>query len=116
MIGDGLEGIVTRFSVVLVPAGGEWVSVLVPAMPGCVSQGRTREDALDNVRSAMEAWLEVEAEQGRAPLVEDQALVLRGLEAALRIMDDMRAAGELPHGGGYHLEVATVEVEQAVAA
>jgi len=31
----------------------------VPALPGCLSQGKTREQALDNVKEAIEGWLEV---------------------------------------------------------
>jgi predicted RNase H-like HicB family nuclease len=30
----------------------------VPALPGCLSQGRTREDALANVKEAITGWLE----------------------------------------------------------
>ena len=35
-----------------------------PAIPGCVSQGRTEEEALQNIRKAIAACLEVRAEQG----------------------------------------------------
>ena len=31
----------------------------VPALPGCVSQGLTKDEALQNVREAVEGWLEV---------------------------------------------------------
>ena len=31
----------------------------VPALPGCLSQGKTQEDALVNVKEAMEGWLEM---------------------------------------------------------
>ncbi len=30
----------------------------VPALPGCLSQGKTREDALANVKEAIAGWLE----------------------------------------------------------
>lgn len=33
-------------------------SVLVPGLPGCVSQGETREEALANVREAIGLYLE----------------------------------------------------------
>ena len=35
-----------------------------PAIPGCVSQGRTEAEALANIREAIVACLEVRAEQG----------------------------------------------------
>ncbi|HDQ99150.1 MAG TPA: type II toxin-antitoxin system HicB family antitoxin [candidate division WOR-3 bacterium] len=35
-----------------------------PAIPGCVSQGRTEAEAEANVREAIQACLEVRAEQG----------------------------------------------------
>lgn len=30
----------------------------VPALAGCISQGRTREEALENIRDAISAYLE----------------------------------------------------------
>jgi predicted RNase H-like HicB family nuclease len=39
----------------------------VPALPGCLSQGKTREEAIANVKEAVEGWLEVmEAKQAVA--------------------------------------------------
>ena len=35
-----------------------------PAIPGCVSQGRTEDEALANIREAIEACLEARAANG----------------------------------------------------
>ena len=35
----------------------------VPALPGCFSDGRTREEALKNLQEAMELWTETEDEK-----------------------------------------------------
>jgi predicted RNase H-like HicB family nuclease len=31
----------------------------VPAMPGCMSQGRTRREAIANIKEAIAGWVEV---------------------------------------------------------
>lgn len=37
----------------------------VPALPGCLSQGKTHDEAIANVKEAVEGWFEVmEAKQG----------------------------------------------------
>jgi predicted RNase H-like HicB family nuclease len=36
----------------------EGYSVSVPGLPGCQSQGETREEALENIRSAIAEYLE----------------------------------------------------------
>ena len=38
-----------------------------PSIPGCVSQGRTREEALANIREAIRLCLEVRADRGAFP-------------------------------------------------
>jgi predicted RNase H-like HicB family nuclease len=35
-----------------------------PAIPGCVSQGETKEQALESIKEAIAACLEVRAERG----------------------------------------------------
>jgi len=42
---------------------GVWV-VECPSIPGCVSQGETREEALRNIQEAIALCLEVRAERG----------------------------------------------------
>ena len=50
---------------------GAWV-VECPSIPGCISQGTTREEAVANIREAIAACLEVRAERGMALTVETQ--------------------------------------------
>ena len=40
------------------------IVVECPSIPGCVSQGRTEEEALANIREAIEACLEARAANG----------------------------------------------------
>jgi len=41
----------------------EGVAASVPGLPGCCSQGETEAEALENVRSAIQEYLAVVAEQ-----------------------------------------------------
>jgi predicted RNase H-like HicB family nuclease len=50
---------------------GVWVAEC-PSIPGCVSQGETRDEALANIREAIAACLEVRAERGLPLTVETQ--------------------------------------------
>lgn len=42
---------------------GVWI-VECPSIPGCVSQGQTREEALKSIKDAIAACLQVRAERG----------------------------------------------------
>ena len=48
---------------------GTWVAEC-PSIPGCISQGKTRDEALANVRDAIRACLQVRAERGMPLTVE----------------------------------------------
>lgn len=52
---------------------GVWV-VECPSIPGCVSQGETKEEALENVKEAINLCLEVRAERG-LPLTIETRLI-----------------------------------------
>ena len=55
--------------------GGYWVEV--PALPGCFSQGETVEEALKNVRQAIEAHLQALREEGQEIPGEGEVLLAR---------------------------------------
>lgn len=48
---------------------GVWIAEC-PSIPGCVSQGNTKEAALENLREAIGLCLEVRAEEGLPLTVE----------------------------------------------
>ena len=47
-----------RYTVILVPEEEGGYSVEVPALPGCYTQGETREEAVPMVKEAIELYLE----------------------------------------------------------
>lgn len=76
--------------------GGGFVAFL-PDLPGCVGDGETPEEALNDVYSAAVAWLEAQVEQGRgipAPnsAIDDardrQTALIRALQTALSMLDE----------------------------
>jgi len=62
-----------RLKVLLRPESVGGYSASVPALPGCYSQGETREEALENIREAAELWLEVAADTAAAQAQEEEA-------------------------------------------
>ena len=48
-------------SVVLRSGEDGWIVAECPALPGCISQGRTRDEALANVREAIELCVQAGA-------------------------------------------------------
>jgi predicted RNase H-like HicB family nuclease len=49
---------------------GYWVAQC-PSLPPCISQGKTKEEAITNIQEAIELYLEVLQEEGRV-IPEDQ--------------------------------------------
>jgi antitoxin HicB len=48
-----------EYTIVLDPTeDGKGYTVLVPALPGCVTQGRTREEAIERAKEAIAAYIE----------------------------------------------------------
>jgi predicted RNase H-like HicB family nuclease len=47
-----------RLKIILEPSEDGGFTAFVPALPGCISEGDTREEALANIREAIELYLE----------------------------------------------------------
>lgn len=52
---------------------GVWI-VECPAIPGCVSQGKTKSEALDNIKEAITLCLEVRAKKGMPLTIETRQI------------------------------------------
>ena len=48
-----------KLTVVLEPSEEGGYTVIVPTLPGCISEGDSREEALANIREAIELCLEL---------------------------------------------------------
>jgi predicted RNase H-like HicB family nuclease len=57
--------------VILYPGEDGYMIAEVPSLPGCVSQGKTRDEALANIQEAIALHIEVLQERGE-PLPDDQ--------------------------------------------
>ena len=57
--------------------GGGFVAT-VPDLPGCMSDGATREEAARNIADAIESWIEEANRLGRAIPVPSAHLLLAG--------------------------------------
>ena len=42
----------------------DWIVAECPAIPGCISQGRTREEAVKNIQEAIELCIENQKAEG----------------------------------------------------
>jgi predicted RNase H-like HicB family nuclease len=52
---------------------GVWI-VECPSIPGCVSQGETKDEALESIKEAIQLCLEVRAEKGYPLTIETRQI------------------------------------------
>ena len=66
-----------KIKVVLEPSEEGGYTAIVPSLPGCISEGDTKEEALKNIQEALELYLEpVEDDKIFAPNAETVELTL----------------------------------------
>jgi len=64
-----------QYHIKLIQSEEGW-SVSCPALPGCHSQGATREEAVQNIKIAIQEWLEVELEETGLRSVEESVVTV----------------------------------------
>ena len=50
--------------VMIYPGEDDYWVAEVPSLPGCISQGKTREEAITNIKEAIHAYIDALAEDG----------------------------------------------------
>lgn len=58
----------SKRTVLLYPGEDGYFVVEVPSLPGCISQGKTREEAISNISEAIALYIEVLQDQGKTVL------------------------------------------------
>ncbi len=53
-----MERFIMKIKIVLEPSDEGGFTVFVPSLPGCISEGDTREEAIQNIQEAIELYLE----------------------------------------------------------
>lgn len=57
-----------KLKVILEPSAEGGYTIIVPSLPGCITEGETKEEALANVQESVELYLEpVEDDSDFAP-------------------------------------------------
>ncbi len=55
---------VLSYKVVLEPCEEGGYTICAPSLPGCVSEGDTFDEAIENIKDAIRGWIEVSKEYG----------------------------------------------------
>ena len=53
-----------KYPVIIYPGENGWLVVECPVIPGCISQGKTRAEAMANIADAIQGCLAVREEMG----------------------------------------------------
>lgn len=73
-----------RYTVVLdADEEGRGYTVTVPALPGCITEGRTREEALANAQEAIHCYIESLRMEGQPVPVEEPPVEVTSVELAV---------------------------------
>ena len=96
-----------KYTVILEPNPEGGYTVLCPALPGCVSEGETIDEALEMILDAMIAWLALAKEKNLSPTPETPDLVAQEIAVIL--------SERAEEGLDLTLETRVVEVAAGIA-
>lgn len=64
----------SKRKVLLYPGEDGYFVVEVPSLPGCISQGKTREEALANIEETIDLYIEILQEGGELKFTDANAI------------------------------------------
>lgn len=64
-----------QYRIRLIQSEDGW-AVSCPSLPGCHSQGDTRQEAVENIKIAIQEWLQVEARESGVSKVEEDFVAI----------------------------------------
>lgn len=67
--------ILMQYRIRLIQSAEGW-TVSCPSLPGCHSQGDSRDEAMENIKVAIREWLKVEAEESGVTKVEEDLVAI----------------------------------------
>ena len=102
-----------KFTVILDPEDDGGYSAYCPALPGCVSQGDDRDDALRNIGEAVLLVLEVLEEDRLLANPTADGKRLSPVETADVVAEEIREVLKARGEDGRPLTIETVEIEVA---
>ena len=105
---------IKKFTVILEPEEEGEYSVHCPALPGCVSQGEDRQDALANIKEAIELVLETLEQENLVAVRVKEALTGENpppFETPDVVAHEIGEVLKARHEDGLPLTIETVQVE-----
>lgn len=105
---------IKKFTVILEPEEEGGYSVHCPALPGCVSQGEDRQDALANIKESIELVLETLEQKNLVAVRVKEALTGENpppFETPDVVAHEIREVLKARHEDGLPLTIETVQVE-----
>ena len=57
-----------KYPMSIYPENDIGYTIIIPDLPGCMSQGETLKEALENINEARELWIETVYDSGKKPI------------------------------------------------
>jgi len=67
---------VYQYTAIFEPATEGGYTVYVPALPGCISEGDTFEEALENIKEAASLYLDVMKKKRKGIMIEEKGIIV----------------------------------------